>query len=283
MTVTNNSAGGQPVSMQNLKDVYALCQEYGIHCNIDAARFAENAYFIKRDEEGYADKSIEEIIRETFSYGDSFTMSAKKDGIVNIGGMIGVKDEKKHEELILKIKANCISFEGFTSYGGLAGRDLEALAVGLGEVLDVNYLAYRIGQIEYLSDRLLEVGIAHQLPAGGHGIFLDAKEMYPHIPYTEFPAQVLAVELYKEAGIRGCDIGSYMLGNDPDTGEQLESTFEFTRLAIPRRVYTQAHLDVIVEALINIKKRAADMRRGYRITWEPPILRHFQAHLEPIK
>lgn len=283
MTVTNNSAGGQPVSMQNLKDVYALCQEYGIHCNIDAARFAENAYFIKRDEEGYADKSIEEIIRETFSYGDSFTMSAKKDGIVNIGGMVGVKDEKKHEDLILKIKANCISFEGFTSYGGLAGRDLEALAVGLGEVLDVNYLAYRIGQIEYLSDRLLEAGIAHQLPAGGHGIFLDAKDMYPQIPYTEFPAQVLAIELYKEAGIRGCDIGSYMLGNDPDTGEQLESNFEFTRLAIPRRVYTQAHLDVIVEALINIKKRAGDMKRGYRITWEPPILRHFQAHLEPIK
>ena len=269
--------------MANLRAVYEICQKHGIHCDIDAARFAENAYFIKRDEEGYADKSIQEIIRETFSYGDSFTMSAKKDGIVNIGGMIGVKDAKKHEDLILKIKANTISFEGFTSYGGLAGRDIEALAVGLREVLDVNYLAYRIGQIEYLSDRLSEAGIGHQLPAGGHGIFLDAKQMYPEIPYYEFPAQVLAIELYKEAGIRSCDIGSYMMGNDPDTGEQLESDFEFTRLAIPRRVYTRAHLDVIVDALIEIKKRSSEMKRGYRITWEPPILRHFQAHLGPIE
>lgn len=280
MTITNNSAGGQPVSLKNIKEVSAVCKKYNIPLDIDAARYAENAYFIKRDEEECKDMSIEQIIRETFACADMFTMSAKKDTIVNMGGMIGIKDE--NSDIILKIKASCISFEGFYTYGGLNGRDLEALAIGLEEGIDENYLRYRIGQMEYLASRLDDAGIAYQAPVGGHGVFIDAKQIYPHIPYYEFPGQVLAIELYKEAGIRSCDIGSYMLGNDPDTNEQLEADFEFTRLAIPRRVYTQAHLDIMADALIEVKKRASEVKRGYRITWEPPILRHFQASLEPI-
>lgn len=281
MTITNNSAGGQPVSMKNMREVAEVAKANGILLNIDAARYAENAFFVQRDEPGYQNKSIKDIIREMFSYGDLFTMSAKKDAIVNIGGMLGVKDA--NSPLILKIKANCISYEGFFTYGGLAGRDLEALAIGLYEGIDNDYLRYRIGQVEYLAARLDDAGIGYQTPAGGHGVFVDARAMFPHIPYNEYPGQVLAVELYKEAGIRTCDIGSYMLGNHPDTGEQLKADFEFTRLAIPRRVYTQAHIDIMAEALIEIKKRAHTIRRGYRITWEPPILRHFQAHLEPIE
>jgi tryptophanase len=280
MTITNNSAGGQPVSMKNMREVSRICKKYGIPLDIDAARYAENAYFIKRDEEGYANTSIKDIVREMFSYGDMFTMSAKKDTIVNMGGLIGIKD--KNSPLILKIKANCISYEGFYTYGGLSGRDLEALSIGLYEGIDENYLRYRIGQMEYLAGRLDEAGVAYQSPVGGHGVFVDAAAMFPQIPYNEFPGQALAIELYKEAGIRACDIGSYMLGNDPDTGEQLRAGFEFTRLAIPRRVYTQAHLDIMADALISIKARAGLLKRGYRITWEPPILRHFQAHLEPI-
>ncbi|MCL2618499.1 MAG: tryptophanase [Defluviitaleaceae bacterium] len=281
MTVTNNSAGGQPVSMQNMRDVSAVCKRYNIPMCIDAARYAENAFFVKRDEAGYADKSIKDIVSETFSYGDVFTMSSKKDGIVNMGGMFGVKDGDS--PLVLKAKANCICFEGFYTYGGMSGRDMEALAVGLYEGIEEDFLRYRIGQMEYIGARLDEAGITYQSPVGGHGVFLDAKAMFPHIPYYEFPAQVLALELYKEAGIRCCDIGSYMMGNNPDTGEQIESEFEFARLAIPRRVYTQAHLDVVVEALIAIKERAHTIKRGYRITWEPPVLRHFQAHLEKIE
>ena len=280
MTITNNSAGGQPVSIQNMRDTAAVCKKYGILLNIDAARFSENAFFIKQREEEFKNSSILEITREMFSYADTFTMSAKKDGLANMGGLIGIKDE--NSPLILPVKASCISFEGFTSYGGLTGRDMEALAIGLYEGMDEDYLRYRIGQSEYIAAGLDEVGIAYQSPVGGHGIFIDAADLLPHIPYYEFPAHTLAVELYKEAGIRTCDIGSYMLGNDPDTGEQLKSQFEFTRFAIPRRVYTQAHLDIIVEALTEIKKRA-DSISGYRITWEPPILRHFQAHLVPLK
>ena len=278
MTITNNSAGGQPVSIQNMRDTAAVCKKYGVKLCIDAARFAENAYFIKQREEEFKDASITQIIREFFSYGHMFTMSAKKDAIVNIGGILGIKED---EALYQLCKERTISFEGFVTYGGLAGRDLEAMAIGLREGLDENYLRYRIGQMEYLAGRLDEAGIAYQAPVGGHGVFVDAKSMLPHIPYYEFPAQALAIELYKEAGIRTCDIGSYMLGNDPDTKEQLQAEFEFTRLAIPRRVYTQAHLDVIVDALIEIKKRAHEIS-GYKITWEPPILRHFQAHLQPI-
>lgn len=278
MTITNNSAGGQPVSVENVRETSKICKKYGIKFCIDAARYAENAYFVKQRETGYENKSIKEIIKEMFGYADMFTMSAKKDTIVNMGGLIGIKD---NSELYQLVKGRTISFEGFITYGGLSGRDLEALSIGLYEGLDENYLRYRIGQMEYLAGRLDDAGITYQSPVGGHGVFVDAKAMLPHIPYYEFPAQALAIELYKEAGIRSCDIGSYMLGNDPDTGEQLHADFEFTRLAIPRRVYTQAHIDVMADALISIKERASSVK-GYKITWEPPILRHFQASLAPI-
>ena len=281
MTITNNSAGGQPVSMENMRQVSEICKKYNITLNIDAARYAENAFFVKQREEECKNMSIKEIISKMFSYADMFTMSAKKDTIVNMGGLIGVKDGES--PLILKIKANCISYEGFFTYGGLSGRDLEALAIGLYEGIDEDYLKYRIGQMEYLAARLDEAGIAYQSPVGGHGVFVDAAALFPQIPYNEYPGQVLAIELYKEAGIRTCDIGSYMLGNDPDTKEQLHADFEFTRFAIPRRVYTQAHIDIMADALIAIKKRANEIKRGYKITWEPPILRHFQASLEPIQ
>lgn len=279
ITVTNNSAGGQPVSMENIKKTREIAKSYNIPVCIDAARYAENAYFIKKREAGYEDKSIKDIAREMFSYADIFTMSAKKDAIINMGGLIGVKD---NAELFETVKARTIPLEGFISYGGLAGRDIEAMAIGLQEGTDFGYLQYRVGQIEYLAAKLDEAGIAYQSPAGGHALFIDAKKMMPHIPYYEFPAQTLALELYIEAGIRSCDIGSYMMGNDPDTGKQIESEFEFTRLAVPRRVYTQSHLDVIVEALKAIKERAAGLK-GYRITWEPAILRHFTSKLEPLK
>ncbi|MCT4631452.1 MAG: tryptophanase [Firmicutes bacterium] len=278
MTITNNSAGGQPVSLENIRETSAICKKYGIKMCIDAARYAENAYFIKQREEACKDMSIKEIIKEVFSYADIFTMSAKKDTIVNMGGLLGVKED---QELFQACKGRTISFEGFVTYGGLAGRDLECLAIGIEEGLDENYLRYRIGQMEYLASRLDEAGIAYQSPVGGHGVFVDAKSLFPHIPYNEYPGQALAIELYKEAGIRTCDIGSYMLGNDPDTGEQLKANFEFTRLAIPRRVYTQAHIDVMADALIAIKERANQVQ-GYKITWEPPILRHFQASLAPL-
>lgn len=278
ITVTNNSAGGQPVSMENIRETAELAKKYGIKVLIDAARFAENAYFIKEREEGYKNKTIREIVREMFSYADIFAMSSKKDAIVNMGGLIGVKDD---EDMFETVKARTIPYEGFISYGGLSGRDLEALAVGLQEGIDYDYLKYRIGQMEYLAGKLDEAGIAYQSPAGGHAIFLDAKKMFPDIPYYEFPGQALAVELYKEAGIRSCDIGSYMMGNNPDTGEQIESQFEFTRLAIPRRVYTQSHLDVIVEALKAIKERTQSVK-GYKIDWEPEVLRHFTAKLQPM-
>jgi len=281
LTITNNSAGGQPVSVKNTREVRALCDKYNLPLCIDGARFAENAYFIKRDEAEYKDTPVKDIIKEVFSYSDMFIMSAKKDTIVNMGGMLGVKDA--NASCILPIKANCISYEGFFTYGGLNGRDMEALAIGLYEGIDEDFLRYRVGQMEYIAAHLDNAGIEYQSPVGGHGVFVDAAAMFPHIPYNEYPGQVLAIELYKEAGIRTCDIGSYMLGNDPDTGKQLKADFEFTRLAIPRRVYTQPHLDIAIEALINIKARAHEIKRGYKITWEPPILRHFQAHLEPIQ
>lgn len=280
MTITNNSAGGQPVSLNNIREVSEICKKYSIPLNIDAARYAENAQFIKMREPECNDMSIREIIRAVFDYADMFTMSAKKDAIANMGGLIGIKDG--NSPLILKVKANCISFEGFYTYGGLSGRDLECLAVGLYESLDEDYLNYRIGSMQYMADCLDEYGIPYQSPIGGHGLFLDAKKFYPHIPYYEFPGQILSIELYKEAGIRATEIGSYMMGNDPDTGKQIESINEFTRLAIPRRVYTQSHLDIVIEAIKSVWDRRKETKSGYKITWEPPILRHFQASLEPI-
>jgi tryptophanase len=277
MTVTNNSAGGQPVSMENIRRTSSICKQYHIPLCIDAARFAENAYFIKTREPAYATISLKEIVAEFFSYADMFTMSAKKDACVNMGGLIGIKDDAK---LFEHVKQNTIAYEGFITYGGLSGRELETLAAGLYEGLEEDFLKYRIGQIEYLASRLDETDIIYQSPPGGHGLFIDASSMFPHIPYYEFPAQALAIELYKEAGIRSCEIGSFLLGNNPDTGKQLKAEFEFTRLAVPRRVYTQSHLDVVADAIINIKERAQNIK-GYRIVWEPEVLRHFQAHLEP--
>ena len=278
-TITNNSAGGQPVSIANIRETASIAHKYHIPYMLDAARFAENAYFIKLREPEYKYSSIAEIVRAEFSYADLFTMSCKKDAIVNMGGLVGIKE---NAELFQAVKSRCISFEGFITYGGMSGRDIEALAIGLEEGIGEDYLKYRIGQMQYLADRLSQAGIAYQSPVGGHAVFVDAAKLLPHIPYYEFPAQALCIELYKEAGIRACDIGSYMLGNDPDTGKQLKADFEFSRLAIARRVYTQAHLDVIADALIAIKERASSIK-GYKIEWEPSILRHFTAFLKPIE
>ncbi|MCL2736865.1 MAG: tryptophanase [Propionibacteriaceae bacterium] len=278
MTITNNSVGGQPVSVANMRAVRALADEYGLLLIIDAARFAENAMFIKMREPEFADASIKEITRETFSYGDMYTMSAKKDAIVNMGGMLGVRD---NDELAEKIKSFVIPFEGYLTYGGLAGRDLEALAIGLEEGLDEDYLRYRLGQSQYLAARFEKAGIPFQNPVGGHGVFIDAGKLLPHIPWHQFPGHALAVELYIEAGIRCCDIGSLLMDRDPVTGDAQQAPAEFTRLAIPRRVYTQAHLDVVADALEAIKARA-DQVPGYEITWEPKVLRHFTSHLRPV-
>jgi tryptophanase len=278
LTVTNNSGGGQPVSMANIREVKAICAEYGIPLYLDACRFAENAYFIKLREEGYAEKSVREIAREMFSYADGCTMSAKKDGLANIGGFLCTNDDR----LAQQEKDLLILTEGFPTYGGLAGRDLEAIAVGLQEVLDEDYLQYRFASIRYLGQHIAEAGVPIVQPPGGHAIYIDAGAMLPHIPPRQYPAQALAVELYREAGIRSVEIGSVMFGRrDPQTGEEIPAPMELVRLAIPRRVYTQSHIDYVIEAILQVHKRRETLR-GYRIVWQAPFLRHFTARFEPL-
>ncbi len=276
LTVTNNTAGG---SMANIREVSELCHRYGVRLQIDSARFAENAYFIKTREEGYADKSIKEIVREMFSYADIMTMSSKKDAIVNMGGFVAFRDE----QLWRRCQMFCIMNEGFITYGGMSGRDMNALAIGLDEGTEFDYLETRIKQVEYLGAKLDEYGIPYQRPAGGHAIFVDAKKVLTHVPKEEFIAQTLAIELYLEAGIRGVEIGSILADRDPETRENRYPKLELLRLAIPRRTYTNNHMDVIAAALKNVYDRREQITHGYRITNEFPIMRHFTVELEPVK
>ncbi len=277
LTVTNNSGGGQPVSMKNAKDVSAVCHEYGILMVLDACRIAENAYFIKHYEAGYSDNSYEDIAREMSALADAFVMSAKKDGMVNMGGFLALRDV----ELSDACKNLLIITEGFTTYGGLSGRDMEALAVGLKEVFSPDYLHYRIVSTTYLGSHLNDMGVPVVMPVGGHAVYIDAAAFYPHIPVDEYPGQALVCELYKAGGIRSVEVGSVMFGKYDASGKLIPAPKELVRLALPRRVYTQSHLDYVIEVfgfLIADKKNVS----GYRITKETEFLRHFTAHFEPI-
>ena len=276
ITITNNAGGGQPVSMANIRGTKAICEKYGKPLIIDSARFAENAYFIKLREEGYRDKPVKEIVREMFSHADGMTMSAKKDTFANMGGWLAVNNDEWAE----KARTRLIMTEGFPTYGGLSGRDMECIATGLEEIIDEDYLQYRIRSIQYINERLDAMGVPVMKPAGGHAIFVDAKKMLPHIPSLQYPAQSLAVALYIQGGIRGVEIGSFMFGRQPD-GSEKPAAMELVRLAMPRRVYTQAQADYIVEVFDDLRSNISDVP-GMEVTWEPASLRHFTARLKPL-
>ncbi|MEK7250579.1 MAG: tryptophanase [Bacteroidota bacterium] len=278
MTVTNNSGGGQPVSMQNIRETKDVCKKYSIPFFLDACRFAENAYFIKLREKGYENVAVKDIVKEMFSYADGATMSAKKDAIVNMGGFLALNDEK----LAMQARNLLIVTEGFTTYGGLAGRDLEAIAQGLDEVLDEHYLKYRIRSVAYLGERLTQAGVPILQPPGGHAIYLNAKKILPHIPVEQYPGQSLVVELYRRGGIRSVEIGSLMFGKYDENHRLIPARMELVRLAIPRRVYTQSHIDYVIEVVIETHQHRNELK-GYRIIEEAPILRHFTAKFEAIK
>jgi tryptophanase len=276
MTITNNSGGGQPVSLENLRAVRAVCDRFAKPLFLDGCRFAENAWFIKEREAGQADRPVVDIVREIGSLVDGMTMSAKKDALVNIGGWLALDDDALAEQC----RNLLILTEGFPTYGGLAGRDLEAMAQGLREVVDEDYLRYRIRSTAYLGDALVKAGIPCVQPFGGHAVYLDARALLPHIPPLEYPGQALAVELYRAGGIRGCEIGTVMFGSRPD-GTEAEAAMDLVRLAIPRRTYTQSHIDYVIEVACHVAARARDLR-GYRIARQPTQLRHFTATFEPL-
>jgi tyrosine phenol-lyase len=278
ITITNNTGGGQPVSMANIRAVSEVCRAHGIPLYIDACRFAENAYFIKLREEGYAEKSVREIVKEIFSYADGCTMSAKKDGLANIGGFLATNDaglaQEERDLLILT--------EGFPTYGGMSGRDLEAIAVGLEEVLHEDYLEYRLASVRYLGEHISQAGVPIVQPPGGHAIYIDAAAFLPHVPPKELPGQAVVAELYVEGGIRAVEIGTVMFGHpDPVTGEEVTAAMELVRLAMPRRVYTQSHVDFMVEAIVDAYERREKIG-GFRFSYQAPVLRHFTAEFEPL-
>ena len=276
VTVTNNSGGGQPVSLENLRGVRRLCDRFGVPLFLDACRFAENAWFIKTREDGYADRSVADIVRDMAALADGMTMSAKKDPMANIGGWLALRDDGWAE----RCRNLLILTEGFPTYGGLAGRDLEAIAQGLRECVDEHYLRYRIRSTEYLADALVAAGVPIVRPAGGHAVYLDARALLPHVPPLEYPGQSLAIALYEAGGIRGCEIGTVMFGMHPDGTEEPAAT-DLVRLAIPRRTYTQSHVDYVIEVVTSVASRAEDLR-GYRIVEQPAQLRHFTARFAPL-
>jgi len=277
MTFTNNSGGGQPVSLANLRAVRAICDRYGLPFFLDACRFAENAWFVKQREDGYADAAVPDIVREMSALADGMTMSGKKDALSNIGGWLALNDDDWAEQC----RNVLILTEGFPTYGGLAGRDLEAMAVGLREVVADDYLRYRIRSTAYLGEALIAAGVPCIQPIGGHAVYVDAAGMLPHIPALEYPGQALACAVYREGGIRGCEIGSVMFGLHRD-GSETPASMELVRLAIPRRVYTQSHIDYVIEVILAVAQRAGELR-GMRIVAQPSTLRHFTARFEPIQ
>ncbi len=277
LTVTNNSGGGQPVSMQNAHQIRKVCNQYDILFLLDCCRIAENSYFIKHREEGMENKSYVEIAREMFNLADGAIMSAKKDALVNMGGFVALRDDALFEELTSLL----IITEGFTTYGGLSGRDMEALAIGLKEIFDPHYLEYRVKSTAYLGEHLHQMGVPIMLPTGGHAVYIDAKKLYPNIPPHEYPGQALVVELYKIGGIRAVEIGSVMFGKYSDGGQLIPAAAELVRLAIPRRVYTQSHIEYVIETFSNIMRNREHVR-GYEIVEEPKFLRHFTAKFQPL-